>query len=75
MSKRGMFKKFRGIDDRTLGAALTNHAQVLGGVAGAATMLLRERRLLMVWRVLVTVGLVWALLWSHTPDSLWEWVR
>lgn len=60
MSKK-LFKKFRGIDDNTLGAALTNHAQVLGGVARATEMMLRERRVLLVWRVVVTVGLMWAL--------------
>lgn len=53
------FRKFRGINDKQLGAALTNHAQVIGGVAAATNMLLRERRLLLVWNLVVTAALVW----------------
>ena len=29
----------------------------------------------MVWRVAVTAGLTWALLWAHTPDVIWNWSR
>ena len=53
------FRKMRAIDDKTLGAALTNHAQVLTGVSRAAELLLRERRLKLVWGMVVTAALVW----------------
>jgi len=53
------FRKFRGIDDRTLGNALNNHAAVLQGIARATTMLLRERRLTLVWQAVVTVVVAW----------------
>lgn len=69
------WRKFRGIDDQTLGAALTNHAQVLGGIAKATELLLRERRLFNLWRAVVTIGVIYALLFSHTPDTILEWFR
>jgi len=55
------FRKVRGINDKDLNNVLLHHADVLRGAAGACNMLLRERRYLLVWRVVVTVGLVWAL--------------
>ena len=67
------FRKIRGIGDKDLNAVLLHHADVLRGAANALNMLLRERRLLIVWRVVVTVGLMWALLWAHTPDYVWTW--
>lgn len=60
MSK--LYKKFRGIDDKTLGGVLTNHANTLRGIALAVTMLLRERRLLHVWHIAVTGALIWLFL-------------
>lgn len=56
------FKKMRGIDDRTLGAALTNHADVLDAIGRATTLLLRERRLGLVWALVVTGAVVWLVL-------------
>lgn len=57
------FKKFRGIDDRTLGAALANHTDVLKAIAHATTMLLRERRLVLAWGTAVTAAVMY-LLWA-----------
>lgn len=53
------FRKIRGIKDSDLNAALTNHAHVIGGVAHAVTMLLRERRLLLLLNVAQVLGLIW----------------
>ena len=66
------YRKFRGIDDRTLGAALTNHAQVLQGVAQAVEVLLRERRLNLVWGALVTLVVMWAA-WLMAVSQAWPW--
>lgn len=62
MSKAKMFRHMRGIDDKTLGGVLTNHAGTLRAVANATTLLLRERRLMLVWAVVVTVVLTWLVL-------------
>lgn len=56
MSK--MFRKFRGLNDRVIAGALTNHASMLQAVANATERLLRERRLNLVWKVVVTVELL-----------------
>jgi hypothetical protein len=58
MAKNSAFKKFRGINDAELSLVLENHAMILKGVSGALTMVLRERRLLLLWSVVVTVALV-----------------
>ena len=52
------FKKFRGINDAELSLVLENHAQMLNGMGRALTMLLRERRWLLLWSLTVTVALV-----------------
>lgn len=63
MAKRnGLFRKFRGVDDKTLGMVLGNHADTLRGIANAVTMLLRERRLLLVLEMVQTLALIWVLL-------------
>lgn len=53
------FRKMRAIKDVDLSKALTNHAQVIGGVALATTMLLRERRLLLLLQLVEVAGLIW----------------
>ena len=58
MSKR-LFRKIRSIDDKTLGAALTNHATYLTAVTRATDQLLRERRLMLLWGAVVTAAVVW----------------
>ena len=58
---KNIFRKMRGIDDRTLNMALTNHATVLRGVSEAVTRLLRERRLLLVLHVVEAAAIVWVL--------------
>lgn len=57
--RTGPFRKVRGIDDKTLGAVLTNHADMTRAMAAALTMLLKERRVMLVWAVVVTVALMW----------------
>ena len=59
-----VFKKMRGINDAQLGLVLTNHADVLRGVGLAVTMLLRERRLLLVLVFVQAAALVWTLVRS-----------
>ena len=54
-----MFKKMRGLDDKTLGGVLTNHADTLRGIAMATTMLLRERRVMLLWMIVVTTAVMY----------------
>ena len=69
------FRKIRALDDKTLEAALTNHADVLKAVASATNLLLRERRLLLMWAAVMTLGLLYVLVFSITPDFVWQLVE
>lgn len=75
MAKRTPFRRIRALDDNTLNGALVNHTNVLRGLVGSIEVLGRERRLLNIWRAFVTVGLIYALLFSHTPGSVLEWFQ
>jgi hypothetical protein len=55
---KGDFKKFRGLTDAELSLVLENHAQMLNGMGRALTMVLRERRWLLLWSLTVTVALI-----------------
>lgn len=56
------FRKIRAIKDIDLSNALTNHAQVIGGVALATTMLLRERRMLLLLQLVEVGAILWLVL-------------
>ena len=56
------FKKMRGINDGDLNRVLLHHAEVLRAMTRPLSLLLRERRLLLVWVVLVTATLIWEVL-------------
>lgn len=55
-------KKLRGITDAQLNGVLIHHAGTLKGVVAATTVLLRERRLWLVWKLVVTGVLGWLVL-------------
>lgn len=59
MAKTKLYRRMRGLDDKTLSGALTNHAGVLNGLSVVVTRLLHERRVGLVWAVAVTVAVVW----------------
>lgn len=62
MKRNRLWNKVRSISDPMLNAALTNHAQVLTGVAKATNMLLRERRLLLLLHLVEAAAITWLIL-------------
>lgn len=59
---KGLYKKFRGVTDAELSVVLENHAGMLNGMGRALTMMLRERRLLLLWNIAVTAAVILLLL-------------
>ena len=54
-----VFRKMRGISDQDLSVALTNHRNILTGLVSVTTLLLRERRLLLVLQMVEVGALLW----------------
>jgi hypothetical protein len=56
-----MFRKMRGINDKVLGATLTDHQQYLRAVVNASNFLLRRQQFALAWKIALTIGLLYAL--------------
>ena len=63
------FRRVRGLDDRTLASALTNHTQVLQGIVAWVAGQERWRWVWRVWALGITLVVSWLVY-----EEVWQWL-